>query len=113
MDVAAAEELELCWLQASAEARTHAPGGPAPANEALQKALWRHREAIIHLVRERPAVDQLVDHLKAARRPFGRAAVLAPAGNPVLVSIPMDDGRAWVQFRASDFHLAAELAEGR
>jgi hypothetical protein len=110
MSPAAMEELRLCQHATEAERQHLAAGARAYNAEAFQRALWRHRDEIIGLVTERPAIDALVGDLLASLRPFGRVAtILAPGENPVLFSIPTANGRAFVQLRPADFRLAAEL----
>jgi hypothetical protein len=108
---AAMEELRLCQHATEVERHHLAVGARAYNAEAFQRALWRHRDEIVGLVTERPAIDALVDDLLASLRPFGRvAAILAPGENPVLFSIPAAGDRHFVQLRPADFRLAAELA---
>ena len=42
--------VELIVLQEAAKSERAAPGQRAPAAEALQMGLWRHREALLSLV---------------------------------------------------------------
>lgn len=115
MNVEAAEELRLCWHAASLEAVAVTPGERAFNSEALQRALWRHREALLQLVLEEPAREQRAAAYRAALQPFARAAAVLPAGqNPVLISLPApDDGRTFVQLRPADFRRAAALLGDR
>lgn len=114
MSPAAMEELRLCHNATAVEAAHAAVGARAYNAEAFQRALWRHREEILQLIAERPALDDLVDDLLRILRPFGQVAqILAPDQNPVLFSIPTPDGRSWIQLRPEHFRLAAELTGQR
>lgn len=114
MDVAAAEELRLCHAATTAEALLAAPGPDTRATnaEAFQRALWRHRDAIVRMIEDQEAVDDLVAALRLALTPFGRcAAILAPGQNPVLISVPSpaEGNRSFIQLRPADFRRAAQL----
>ncbi len=116
MDVAAAEELRLCHAATTAEALLAAPGPDRRATnaEAFQRALWRHRDAIVRMIEDQEAVDQLVTSLREALTPFGRcASIMHPGQNPVLISVPVDGGRTFIQLRPSHFRRAADLTGGR
>lgn len=111
MNLAAAEELRLAHAASMLEAAQGRPsGGRMLKAEAFQMVLWRHREEIVQAAIEREAIDQLVDHAFTALRPFARLAAALPAGeNPVLISIPVKDGRDFLQLRPADFRRAADV----
>ncbi len=116
MDVAAAEELRLCHAATTVEALLVAPGPDARAinAEAFQKALWRHRDAIVRMIEDQDAAGVMIEALRQGLAPFGRcAAILKPGQNPVLISVPspLDGGRSFVQLRPSDFRRAADLVK--
>lgn len=84
--------------------------------EALQMALWTHRDDVIGALVERQAMIEEIVQLRAGLRPFGRAALLVrPGDSSVLLSLaaPGSARRAFIQLRGSDFHRAAALANGR
>lgn len=112
MSPAAAEELRLCYAANALEVGLAAEAPRRFNAEAFQRALWRHREAIIQQVVDREAMDLMLEDLLAALRPFARAASILPPGvNPVLISLPSpaDDGHTFVQLRPEHFRRAAEL----
>lgn len=111
MDHAAAEELRQCAAATAIEAARDLPKGAwRPNAEALQMALWRHREAILQLIDEREATDQVLSEVVATLRPFARVTeLLKPGQNQVLFSIPTIDGRGFVQLRPADFRRASAL----
>lgn len=114
MDLVAFEELRLCQAASLQEASFAEPGARLYNAEAFQRALWIHRGAVMAVLEGMPELEQRFEQLTAALRPFARvSAILTPRQNPVLLSIPRDGGRDFVQLRPADFHLAARLVGER
>ena len=110
MDAAAAE-IRILHAASVLEAAALDYGHRARRAEALQIAMWRHRDAIAAMATawagERERMRQIAERL----RPFARVADVLTDENPVLVSLPSMDGRSHVQLRPADFRNAARIYE--
>jgi len=111
MNASARQDLRHCFSANAQEVARDLPRGSwRPNAEALQRGLWEHRDAILTLIEERDALDDLFQDLVDALLPFARVAEILKAGeNPVLISVPTSCGRTVVQLRPADIRRAAAL----
>lgn len=102
MDLDAIHALQLQLAEMKVERISRSRGRMTRA-ERLQASLWTHREDLVRCAAAFP-------NLRLALRPFARAALIVPNSEQgILISIPRDGGRDFVQLRGSDFHQAAQV----